>query len=1006
MAISDRTRKLLWGKSGNRCARCFRILSVDETEFDDPSIVGEECHIVSGRRGPRADAQFPADEIDDYPNLILLCRIDHKTVDDQERTFDADALRTMKDRHELKVARALALAPSLIEDEDDSDPQDLANRYVTAFRAFHRDGLAGMVPVPILHDGVAGSATDLLAAPLGGHLVVTGVSGSGKSHLLRHMAQHSFDGAAIPIFARASVYGGDMEQLLDRAVAQFENTSYDSIRRAAAVIGKSLCIVIDAVNECPPALRDQLRESLAILARRVGHTILVSSTDDPRLASVPHHAVHIAALTDADRAALFALYAPRVIVESAVLVAFATPFEIAIAAETVHSNEGRVSAYDLLHRFTSKRLKNAERAAHAHGLLERVANEMSRTYRTTVSRRTLSRLSEETRSPNPIGDVEAVLRSGILKEFGSDIAFMHEQVQIFYEALSFLGGRGLAMMAQIAAPEKRRLAPYVISGLEDPEETHACAAALADPSVLNGMLEGRYGGRAAAVAKRDAAAILTKHTIAIPDAEVSIHRETKPHTLLPSTASFKNLPAITPYEFALLAAVGESMRSGGFLEEVIALLTATEARVYAVAEPRERASIFADLFVLHGNRQLCAASIVMRAATTGLVHVTPTVLRLLALLEPLEDATDAALHLACSLLQHANISAADAIRVFKEAWGRGIYHLSLEALDLIQFRRSSVTDDEADEIRLLLENCPTNNIMLNTAVTDVMLSYDMLESPVSDASAAEEFARLFTLPDSEEAHQLAYGLVANCFEDIFQGAYWQAMRALAPEDEAILLTRAALGADTSGFHVEWILHRLLKLGDVGALPAYLRWATLDPSQSSFPQSATVAFFVSVAACAKLGYTFTTFPALSRNHEAWRTLAEIVYAMNGGVAGTPISDLWHQLIERYASDVVEPLRDLQRELSDIDGPSGVDVHLMLHFPQEFRHLLEEVVRAGLKVTSIREHGAPWLEQDAPNFIFGALAAIGNEETLALLRPLVTHPKWGVEVVNTIRAIQAR
>jgi hypothetical protein len=104
--------------------------------------------------------------------------------------------------------------------------------------------------------------------------------------------------------------------------------------------------------------------------------------------------------------------------------------------------------------------------------------------------------------------------------------------------------------------------------------------------------------------------------------------------------------------------------------------------------------------------------------------------------------------------------------------------------------------------------------------------------------------------------------------------------------------------------------------------------------------------------------------------------------------------------------VEPLRDLERELRHIDGPSGVDVHLAARFPREFGRLLEEVVRGGIKVTSIREHGAPWLEQDAPSFIFGRLATIGNEETVALLRPLVAHPKWGVDVVNTIRAIQAR
>ena len=1006
MSISDRTRKLLWGKSGNRCARCFRILSVDETELDDPSIVGEECHIISGRQGPRLDADFPADDIDNYPNLILLCRIDHKIVDDQERTFDAVALRTMKEAHERKVARVLALAPMLLEDDEGLDPSDLLNRYTMAFRAFHGTELRGMVAIPIVRDDVAGSATDLLAAWLEGHLVVTGLSGSGKSHLLRHLALRAFDNGAIPIFARASVYGGDIEQLLDRAVAPFENTSYDSVRRAAARTGKRLSIIVDAFNECPPALRDPLRESLAALARRPDHRIWVSSTDDLMLASLAPHTVRFASLADADRTALFALYAPRVVVDPSVLAAFATPFEVTVAAETVRANEGTISAYELLHRFTSNRLMNAERPAAAHALLERVANEMSRTYRATVSRRTLVRLAEETPSRNPLGDVDAVTRSGLLREFGSDVTFLHEQVQIFYEALSFLGGRGVARMAQIAAPEERRLAPYVLGGLEDADEIRACAAALADARILRGMLDGRYGVRAKAVAQREARGIFAESTRAITNAEFVIHHDTRPHTLLSATVTFENLPALDASAYALLAAIGEATRDGAFVEEVIALLTATEARVDAVAEPRDRASIFADLFVLHGDRRLCPASVVHRAATMGIVRVSPGVTRLLPLIEPLADAPDAVLHLACALLQHADISAADAIRIFREAWGRNIYHLSLEALDLLQFRRSSVTDAEAEEIRLLLETCVTDNLMLNTALTDVMLSYDMLERPVSDAAAAEEFATFLAMPDSDEAFELAYGLVSNCFEDIFQGAYWQAMRDLAPEDEVTLLTRAALGADTSGFHVEWILYRLLKLGDPRALPAYLRWATLDPALSSFPQSATVAFFLSVGACALLGQPLTTFPARSRNHEAWRVLAEIVYGMNGSGSTAEIPERWRHLTATYANEVIEPLRDLERERFDHDGPRVVDIHLVARFPENLRCLLEEVVRGGLAVTSIREHGAPWLEQDAPSFVFGTLATIGNAETVELLRPLVADPRWGVEVVNTIRAIQAR
>lgn len=1002
MAISDRTRKLLWGKSGNRCANCFRVLSVDESELDDPSIVGEECHIVSGRRGPRADTAFPADAIDEYPNLILLCRVDHKVVDDQERTFPADVLHAMKDAHERKVERALALAPTLA--DEIADPHHILAAYTTAFRTFYTADAPGILATPILRDGIAATTTDVLEAPLAGHLVVTGVSGSGKSHLLRHLADRALAAGAVPVFARASVFAGDLEQVLDRAVAPLENTSYDTVRRAAAQTGSRACVIVDALNECPPALRDRLRDALAALARKPGHLLWVSSTDELQLASIAPRVVRFAALTAADRGALFTFYAPRAVVDASALDAFTTPLEIAIAGETVNAHEGRISWYELFRRFTMRRLRSAGRPAHAEALLERVAGEMSRTYRATISRRTLVRLAEEASSAHTPGDIEDILRSGLLREFGSDITFMHEQVQVFFEALSFLGGRGVATVTQIASPERRRLAPYVLAGLEDAEEIRACATALADARLLAGMLAGRSGARAKAVATREAKALLEQSERAIRTATVSIQRETQPYTLRAARASFDGLPMLGRYEIALLAAIGETTRDGAFLEEVIALLNATEECVYGAAEPRDRPSLLAALFVLQYDGHRCAASVVVQAATVGIVHVTPNVKRLLPLLEPLAEATDAGLYFACSLLKHADMTAADAIRLFREAWRRNIYHLSLDALDVLHFRRSSVTDEEAADIRLVLEGCITKNLMLNTAVTDVMLAYDMIESPVSDERAAEEFAEMLAMPDGTDAFELAYGLVGNCFEDIFQGAYWQAMRALSADDEVTLLTRAALGADTSGFHVEWIFQRLLTLGSPRALPAYLRWATIDPSASSFPQSATMAFFVSVAACARLGHAFTTFPALSKNHDAWRVLAEIVYVVNGGAITVPLVELWRRLIDDYASEAVEPLKEIAQERRDFDG-CGINLDLAARFPRELTRLLEEVVRRGLVVTSIRDHGA-WLAEEAPIFIFSKLALIGSLETVPVVQPFVEHPKWGVEAVNAIRAIQTR
>ncbi len=109
MSITDRTRKLLWGRSGNRCAICKNELVVDSTQFDRESIVGEECHIVSSRlKGPRFDSRFPATAIDTYENLVLLCRTHHKQIDDQSETFSVDILKKIKSDHEAWVSEKLA----------------------------------------------------------------------------------------------------------------------------------------------------------------------------------------------------------------------------------------------------------------------------------------------------------------------------------------------------------------------------------------------------------------------------------------------------------------------------------------------------------------------------------------------------------------------------------------------------------------------------------------------------------------------------------------------------------------------------------------------------------------------------------------------------------------------------------------------------------------------------------------------------------------------------------
>jgi hypothetical protein len=104
--ISTKTRVMLWGRAAGRCSlqECRRSLVLDETETDDPSLVGEVCHIVAeSTDGPRGSSSLTAEERDKYGNLILLCKIHHKMIDDQPLHFTVDAVHEIKDAHEKFV---------------------------------------------------------------------------------------------------------------------------------------------------------------------------------------------------------------------------------------------------------------------------------------------------------------------------------------------------------------------------------------------------------------------------------------------------------------------------------------------------------------------------------------------------------------------------------------------------------------------------------------------------------------------------------------------------------------------------------------------------------------------------------------------------------------------------------------------------------------------------------------------------------------------------------------
>lgn len=106
MGITDKVRKDLGAKSGNRCAICKKefFTSIDTDDFN----IGDECHIVSSKpNGPRHIENYG--DYDAYDNIILLCKNHHKEIDDPANLniYTVAKLTETKKEHEKWVRQSL-----------------------------------------------------------------------------------------------------------------------------------------------------------------------------------------------------------------------------------------------------------------------------------------------------------------------------------------------------------------------------------------------------------------------------------------------------------------------------------------------------------------------------------------------------------------------------------------------------------------------------------------------------------------------------------------------------------------------------------------------------------------------------------------------------------------------------------------------------------------------------------------------------------------------------------
>ena len=227
-----------------------------------------------------------------------------------------------------------------------------------------------------------------------------------------------------------------------------------------------------------------------------------------------------------------------------------------------------------------------------------------------------------------------------------------------------------------------------------------------------------------------------------------------------------------------------------------------------------------------------------------------------------------------------------------------------------------------------------------------MCAYGMVESPVSPSDAAREVADILGSQDSDKSHEAAYNTVTRIFEDVFDGAYYEAIESLPPNERMRLHTMAALGAPSYGCSVDWLLQRLIECSDESSLPAFVRFTSTFDAEAVFGQEATAVFILAHVGSAKyLPAPGKLLELTTDDQKAWQYYGEIVFWLNRpGLTMEQVRErcepLWSHLESEVPFAAVDPLvRFAEAMTMQFDRKQHPVQRLFVEFRQPIRQSLK-------------------------------------------------------------------
>ncbi|MEU4811799.1 nuclease-related domain-containing protein [Nocardia fluminea] len=860
-------------------------------------------------------------------------------------------------------------------------------------------------------------------------VTVSGISGTGKTHAVKHAVLIRSRMDAVPVWLSCRDYEGDTFPVaMAKGVARFTSHRWSDLFHQARRQGQVPVIVLDGLGECSPEQQRVLLEG--VRAYRNLNPCAVVATDQCPPAIDASQQLVSQIPDDAERDLLLDSYgAPQLRGTEG----FTTAWDLAMASQCASQLPLDASAIDVVDTYC-RRLSRSEVE---RDQLRALAVTMRRAMRLSMHLSQLrSAILTELGRPATADELDMLLGSKLLRVGPQRVSFAHESLTRFLAAQHLtLNARDGAALAQVLqAVALTDLSDLAFEVEPDPARRLDALMSSHRPDLLTKAACGGYGPTTELRVLAEIRRVLSAMSEVTKSACFVFDRDSDPRGFF---GGRWERPRITAAETALLRAAGRCLIDGVLVEELSALLDATDAvSADAMNLLRAAGNVSNPISVVVAST--CAPGLTqgrnIASSTESLVVgdlPATTVLRSAndvrfqnrrdsegspraSLLRFATAATPRWCRLSASIMI-LNVRSDQDLdilpKLLSEAWTVGGYHLRLDALEAAHTGARWMDQSAQARLRNVLEDIDVrNNWALSSLHLEALAACGAVEPIATEANIRADIENVLDNLDDPRASGLARSILGQQFEDeaIF-GPVSEVVDTLTPE-KLVQLCGVALRDEDAVLSItrDWAVARIadhIHAAGPPQLRLIAQIAADPPADSVTSWEGVRAHLEALRGWASIEDRLPDAAAAEGDAIArtWRLIDELIFPLLAGTVASKKREIWLQLqgpCRPIAADALLQVRVAQSW--SVGRGTTIYQKLELEYPTELKTMFEWALDHWDELRpAVGQH-----MRSTRDGLLGALSNIGDDRTRAIIEGHLNDPEIAHAAVAALRGIDSR